>query len=120
MKPINDHLEELNELKRRRTSSMSSNSSTGSFYLGRDQLTYVDFMLFELSYRIQFLTDGFLFLQNSAIQQHHSRVMILPAVLNYICVDEGFKMRRFNHPSATINDSGISLIEEWKQQSNSF
>ena len=75
-------------------------------FLLSNQPTYIDFMLYELSERIQFISEGQLYAKSKTLEKYCQNVQMLPKIVDYIIrSDEALKASKFNNKNAKINNN---------------
>ena len=73
-------------------------------FLVGENISYVDFTLFELCDLMQFISDGQLFTQYPSLESFSERVKALPKLAEYYADDERCMKRPFNNKVAKINN----------------
>ena len=73
-------------------------------FLAGDNVTYVDFTMFELCQLMDFISEGQLFTQQPSLQQYCERVKSLPKLAEFYADDEKCMKRPFNNKIAKINN----------------
>ena len=73
-------------------------------FLVGDQVTYVDFTLFEMCDLMNWISEGQLFEQNPTLQAYWQRVRDLPGLQEYYNDDSRCMKRPFNNKVAKLNN----------------
>ena len=73
-------------------------------FLAGENVTYVDFTMFELCQLMDFISEGQLFTQQPSLQQYCERVKSLPKLAEFYADDEKCMKRPFNNKIAKINN----------------
>ena len=73
-------------------------------FLVGDNVTYVDFILFELCDFMDFLSEGLLYERNPTLKDYFDRVKALPRLAEYYADDERCRKRPYNNKTAKINN----------------
>ena len=74
-----------------------------SFLIG-DNVTYIDFVFFELIDFMTFISQGQLFQKYESLEAYHTRVKNLPKLKEYYANDELCIKRPFNNKIAKLNN----------------
>ena len=73
-------------------------------FLVGDNVTYIDFVFFELIDFMTFISQGQLFQQFEILEAYHTRVKNLPKLKEYYADDERCIKRPFNNKIAKLNN----------------
>ena len=76
----------------------------GKKYLVGDNVTYIDFILFELCDFMSWLTDGAIYTQHLNLEAYFHRVKELPKLKEFFEDDEKCIKRPFNNKEAKLNN----------------
>ena len=73
-------------------------------FLCGDNVTYVDFVMFELCDFMQWLSQGMLYERNPSLEAYFNRVMKLPRLKEFFADDQKCIKRPYNNKIAKINN----------------
>ena len=73
-------------------------------YLCGDNVTYVDFVFFELCDFMEWISQGMLYQRNPTLEAFHGRMKALPKLAEFYADDEKCIKRPFNNKVAKLNN----------------
>ena len=81
-------------------------------YLIGQNITYVDFILFEMCDLMNWISEGKLFEQNPTLEAYHDRIKNLPRLKQYYEDDTRCMKKPFNNKVAKLNNDDSAAAAE--------